>query len=280
MRFEIEQIGNCVLAPAIVAAALSVLSRRFLEPELHYRAGNAWAMVGGFITAYLLLPWAPKIPTESWHWIPYLAIATALIGPAAVAKGVSMGERVAIVILLATIGGLLLIPTWPDLQPARYRYAVGLACSFTVVWLLLAPLVGRVPSASFAFLFAAILIGGAAVLVLSGNLKIAQLAVAAAFSLCGCAGVAYFRTEEGIFRGALPLITVLLIGLMFTGYIESYSSVPVASYVTVVVAPLGLWLAELGIRGESVRRWQLAVRTASVLVPVAAAIALAGWATL
>ena len=53
-----------------------------------------WDSAAGFFVGYALLPdWAPLTPRLYWHWLPYVACATAIC-PIALSAGVSaLSER-------------------------------------------------------------------------------------------------------------------------------------------------------------------------------------------
>src|SRR5690606_22524823 len=97
------------------------------------------------------------------------------------------------------------------------------------------------------------------ILAAAGSLRFAQIAGCGAAALAGMALVAYFnrakRTADGI---ALPF-AVFAAGMMLIGRVNSFSDVPLISYLLPPVAPLALWLtmAVPTARTAATRRWLL-----------------------
>jgi hypothetical protein len=75
--------------------------------------------------------------------------------------------------------------------------------------------------------------------------------------------------------GAAAGLAVLLSGLIFTGYFNSFSDVPLGSYLLVLAAPVILWLAPLGPLKDLSGPKAFAVQTATVVAVLGASL---GWA--
>jgi hypothetical protein len=271
MRLEIELVCYGALAPAAVAAGALLLARKILPPDLDKRAAGPLALAGGFVAAYLLFSWTPAAPTEGWHWLPYLSLMAAVIGTVSRATGVTVAERFVLQLLLAGVAAWFLVPAWSDLQPVRHIYLAIVACSLLVLCLALEPAPARLRGASLPLALALVVFGGATVLVLSGSVKFAQLASVLAFALCGCAALS--RPDASL-SGAGPVVAVLLGGLMFTGYVQSFSNVPLASYLLVAAAPVAFWVEPAFFHAQ-IGPKQLIIRLIAVAAPTALAVLLA-----
>ena len=87
-------------------------------------------------------------PSRHWHWLPYLALASTLIGPIGLAGGVTVVERWLLHLLLAVVSAWFLVPTWASLQPLRGAYVILLTAVVFLLSTLLDPLPARLKDAS------------------------------------------------------------------------------------------------------------------------------------
>jgi hypothetical protein len=273
---DVEKVGYGLLLPAAVAAGVLYLSRRFLSREVAERQGAAVGLVAGFCAAYFLFSWTVARPTFYRNWLPYVGIVAGVLGPVALASGVRLGERWAVWLTLGLLAAwFLVLEGKGPFDPARLRAGLIAAGLFLVWCVCMEALARHLPGGMFPALLCLATLCGAAVLFQSGSLKFAQLAGAIAAPLAGCALVARFHRDEALMPGAVPPLGVLLGGLMFIGYNESFSNVPTASYALIPAAPLALWVCAVG----PLARWQgmrrLAVQAGVVLVPLAVALVLA-----
>ena len=275
MGFVTEVIGYGMLIPAAVSVAVLVVTRKFCPNELAIRSAGALALGGGFIVGYCLLPWAPLLPNAQWHWIPYLSAIAIVSAPVRLAPGASTARIWSILLLLAGLAAWLLVPSWAEPERTRHLYAAVVGVALLFLCGLLEPLAKRSPGALFPLLLCVVSAVGAVVLGLSGSVKFAQLAGVVAAAMGGCTAVSYFYPSEPLVYGAMATFSVLLGGLMFTGYVNSFSDLPMASYLLVPAAPLALWLCVLPAFGKLEGRSRWVAETAAVLVPLLVALALA-----
>ena len=124
------------------------------------------------------------------------------------------------------------------------------------------------------------LLFGAALLATSGSLRFAQVLGAGAGALCGMAAAAWLgaRARPLALAGISLSFTVLLAGMMLVGRVNSFSSVPLASYVLIPVAPLFLWISFAGPLSHLQGMKRATVQFALALTPCAAALVLAALA--
>lgn len=275
-RFLIENVGAGVLAPALATALLAWAATRFPARPTLQRALGALALPVGFLAGYLLLPWAPIRPTQPWHWLPWVAVVSAAAGVLGALAGPRWGLRLVAIALAAAVSAWCLVPDWTEWLD-RQPVAIGaLAVLLTALATTIRPLAVR-PSTGgrrLVVLLAVATIAGALVLGLSQNLKFAQLAGLIAASLGGWVLVAW-RGNPVPLADAIPAWAVLVGGLMFLGWAYSFSSVPLASYLLVPCAPLGLWVVEAGWPWELRGARRIIGQVLCVVLPLLVALGLA-----
>ncbi len=133
------------------------------------------------------------------------------------------------------------------------------------------PITSRSRGASVSLALCIALVGVSLVLVLSGNAKLAQLAGGAAACLGGATLVGWWRAEAGLGCESIAGAGVLTIGLAYSGYSLSFSSVPAWTYLVAVAAPLAVWVGAL-LRSRKLGGWK-AVTLTSLITLVISSIA-------
>lgn len=275
MSFEVELLVYGAAVPLFLAIALLVLGRQFLPTGIGDRTGAAAALAFGFGTAAVLFPWFPWKPEFAWHWLPYLGLLAAIAGGIGPSTKVPSWGRWLLWLGLAGVSALVIVPTWEKLESDRLGYIVGLASTFFVLIVLLDPLAARLAGNLLPTHLAITATVGAVILGLSGSAKYAQLGGAVAAAMGGCAIVGWFRQEMTWLRGAMPAFVVLLGGLMFTGYISSFTEIPWLSYLLVPLAPLMLWAGVWLPLGSLKGIWRMVAQFGLILIPLGIALALA-----
>ena len=266
MHFYFEALLYGALLPAAMfAAGLIASGRACAGKEGCAKFCRALAFGAGFLTGYVALGWAPLVPVDAWHWLAYLPLAAAFSAPLPIWLGMP---------LLALGSALLLVPSWEDFPRAAWMPAVGLS----VLLLGILRRLARTQSGPFpVLLWVVSFLAAAALLVLSGNAKLAQLAGVVA-ALLGVALVAsWFRLA--VLEDIMGSLAVLLPGLLLNGRFGSFSEVPLASYLLVAYAPLGGGLLALPVCKRLSPRRRRIVQLGAVLVPAALGVALGWFAT-
>jgi hypothetical protein len=244
MPFSLTDVLLGGVAPAIVAGVVLVLLRRFLPSELADRFAATVAVLSGFLTGYELLGLAPWMPTTHWHWLPYAMLGAAVIGP--VAEGGGAFKRVFSHMVMAVAAAWMLVPTWDDLDPSRTIYLVVIVVYVIGLASLLEPLVKRFPGPLLPAILWATMTTAAVVLALSGSLRFAQITLAGAAALFGLMLVACLKRDVNMLTGISSVFSVMAVGSLLIGRVNSFSEVPLASYMLVPVAPLLLWVCTTG----------------------------------
>ena len=163
-----------------------------------------------------------------------------------------------------------------DVQAATPRALWLFALVIFVEWLVLDALAKAAPGGAVALGMAVLCLAGAIVVLHAHSLRFTDAATVLAASLGGVAVVAWcFRVDVG---AAAAGGVVFLAGLMFAGQNETFSDVPVTSFLLPALAPLGgLLLLPLLLLSDSRRRSFLlqALFLVLILIPAVVAVVLA-----
>lgn len=263
------------VVPAIIACALMLLLRRFLPGDAAERYAAPVAVMVAFLAGYGMLALGPWQPTLHWQWLPYLAVAATLIGATALASGVRLLERWLLYALIAVAAAWFLVPDWEDLEPSWSVHVVVLTVYVTLLSALLQPLAARLPGPLVGTVLSLCMVVVAVVMVPAGSLRFLQVAGAVAGGYVGCTIATMFLNRRGEFGGIALLFAVLTAGLMLSGRANSYSGVPLVSYLLPPLAPLGLWFAAGAWESRWPGRTGSVVAAILVILPLAVAVGLA-----
>jgi hypothetical protein len=268
------------VVPAATAVGVYVLVARLLTAETAQRYAAALAFGIAFAVGYgLLSARADLIPKRHWHWIPYLALGAAVLGPIGAARGLGAAERWLLSLLAALGAAALLVPHWASLKPPRTTWVPVLTAYLGLLAALLEPLAGRVPART---LLAAMALAAACVAALIAgfvSLTYARPALSAVAALAGCWVACWFGLRFLPARGLGLAYAVVVGGWAFVGCIDPPR--PLAGLLVAPAAPLALWAC---VRGPIARASGLpatAARIAAVLrvLGTAAGLVLASGAT-
>lgn len=257
MPFSLADFLYGGLIPAAVAAALwRLLSRRPGASNLQ-RFATAAAFVAAVHAGYWLLALGKPAPASHWEWLPWaLVLSLAAAVPAASGQRGRLLTSV-LLLIVAVAASWLLVPDWEHLEPSWTAHLGALTVGIVVIAAGLAPLARRTPAAKVFVLLAVVLVCESVILALAGSLRFAQIAGCGAAALAGMSLAAFFdrmgRTAEGI---ALPF-ALLAAGMMLIGRVNSFSEVPLISYLLPPLSPLALWPMAAGplARTTARRRW-------------------------
>lgn len=263
------------IVPAIIAGVLMLLLRRFLPGDVAARYPAPVAVTIAFLTGYGVLALGLWQPSLHWHWLPYLVVAATVIGAAALADRVRLVERWLLYAVVSAAAAWFLIPDWHDLEPSWSVHAIVLSVYLVLLSALLQPLAARLPGSLIGTTLSICLVVVAVVMGISGSVRFAQIAGAAAGGFVGCTIAAMFRNRRGDFSGTALPFAVLAAGLMLSGRANSYSDVPLISYVLPPLAPLGLWLSAGAWESRRPGRVGSVMAAILVILPLATAVGLA-----
>jgi hypothetical protein len=286
LKFIVEAVAYGVLVPAAVTVAVLILARRWGKRHAGEapRGGAGLASGAGLLAGFVALAgsrqsgWEFLAPADSWHWLPLLSV---LATGAGVAEGVTSWPPVArggLRLLVAAATAWLLVRAESAVQAVNPWWHAEVGLAVLASWGLLDPLARRWPGPVLPALLASVALAAGVVLTLCGILKFAQIAGVLAAVLAGCAGPARWSPGEPPARGAVPGLSVLLPGLLFAGYFNTFSAVPPASFLLVLAAPLGLGVTASPPYSKSAGRRGRALSAAVTLLPLGLAVTLAALA--
>jgi len=272
MSAEVEFALFTVAAPLAAAAATALLLARFAPATLAERYALGAALAAGFAVGYwLLADWAPLVPEQHWHWLPYVG-AAAVLAAIGLAEGVSLPERWLGFALLSLVAAWQLVPLWPDLSPPRTATVPLLAGYLLLITGLLTALPDRLVGRTFVALLTTSAAATAVLVGLGVSGKLGQVAAAAAAAAAGCFAAAFFlRNRETPIRGLIPVYVVLAGGSAFAGTIEPLPPLPII--LIAPAAPLVLWLYAAGPLARLKGPAAIAAQCITVALPLLIAIA-------
>ncbi len=152
MKTAIE-IGYFVIPIVVSIAGFVFVGRVVKQPKVR-QCALAFSASVAFLIGYWLLPdWASMVPKRHWHWLPYLGLLAAMVGPLGSSPHkIPIAQRWLghlLLLSLAFLAAWLLVPTWSRLQGVRLVYVPALAMYLFIVITCLRPLASRVPSRLF-----------------------------------------------------------------------------------------------------------------------------------
>jgi len=218
-----------------------------------------------------LFPWQPE---KQWEWLPRIAAGVMLVGFVGRLPQVPRLDRWTLYALASGVAAWMLTPT--DVQAAT-PWAVWLfGGTFFVEWVVLDALAEAAPGGAVALGVALVLFAGGFVVLCAGWGSVSEAAIRMGFGFVGLVLVAWwFRVDVGT---AAPAGLEFVMGLLFAGYNNLESKVPLTSFLLPALAPLaGVMLLPLLLLSDSRRRSFLlqTLFLLFILIPVIVAVVLA-----
>jgi hypothetical protein len=178
------------------------------------------------------------------EWIPYLGVLAAFAAGLTHANGVLGGERWAAIYLVSFAAALLIVPTWPELAPARPIQIAVMAAGMTALVALLLPLLKRLSGAMVPSWLMVAAAATSGLIMLEQSETFGRPAALPAGALAGCIGAALIAKTPVDWRGLVFPFTVIAGGYAYLGSI--YPVTPLWMLLIVPIAPLGLWICAVG----------------------------------
>ncbi len=266
-----------IVLPVIVCAATLIGAWGPWRPETPRRLWPGAVALGlAFVPAFLAVDRWPGLPPHvTWHWIAWLVPVAMIAGVVDALIRWPTPLRLLGAVALAAMCGRALVGDWVD-YPWPWRGVTAAVIAAVAVSVNVAT--DRRPGAAVPLSLCVAAVGASVVLIGSGSAKLAQLAGALAACLGVAVVLAWWRPTVSLSRGGTAVVSVLLPGLVLSGYFSSFSEIPPWVYVLAAVAPAFTWPAAL-IRLEGLRDWQAtAIRVAAAALPVAITVAVAAMA--
>lgn len=258
--------------PATVAAAVVLTGTLFVSGGRAAAAGAVLAFVGGVAVGNVLRGVFPLRPGQaSWEWLPCAALAALAVELLARLPGIPVAVGWLVRGSAAGLAAWLLVPA--DLAAGAWWALPAFAGTVLGEWWILDRLDRRAPTGWVPLLLVLALGAGATVLIHAHSARLTDAATLAAAAVFGIATVAWWwRAESG---GTVPGVAVLLPGLLLAGQSETFSEVPVWSFVLVALAPLAAGPALLPVWNRLPTRCLRALEAALMLLPLVTAVILA-----
>lgn len=275
MPFSAMDVLLGFVLPALWAGGVFALLSRFSPDGFCARFAPSVAFVGGFLLGYFSLKLGPLVPESHWHWLPYVMLLPLVVGPVSVATGVTLLERLLLYALASVIAFWCLVPVRESLEPSRAALLLVSAGAVVLLACLLEPLSRKFSGSFFALILFLTLTFAAVLLAFSGSLRFAQIAGAGAGALAGVTGVCRLVPKADSLSGLSIGFVLFLWGILLVGRVNSFSNVPLASYLLIPLAPASLWLVTLGPLSRLKGKKRLLVSASLPIVISLVAIALA-----
>jgi hypothetical protein len=276
--YEFLVLGLCL--PAGVAAAVllaTALIARFVGRPALGDAGVTLALGAGYIAGHAAIHgWPPIPPLETTQWLlPLAVLGTALGLLADFWRGGTWLRGVLWLLVAESVVWVFLRPLLDPQNEVHVELPIllGVALGVACFWRALEALVERTEGPSLTLALTVTLAAAAVVLLLAHDLIECRLAGALLAASMGCLLVGAFTRKARLSRGGATVCALLLAGLGLDGHF--YAGLPTASAILVAIAPLGLWLGQLGLV-KRLGRWpRLLALGAAVMLPLGAGVGIA-----
>jgi hypothetical protein len=267
----LKQVLPAAIVAMMVAAGVCGFAL-FRGKERARGALGALAVGVAYLAGHLVVTgWISFPPADTTNWLPYFALAAAVLGAFCSFLPITAWARVVIFALVST--GALRLLLKPRFQygwsPGEgWAWVAGLGCAIVLLAIVLDALARRPGTAVEMPIFLLIVSAGTSgALMLSGSMLLGQFAMVLAAAVFGALVFAARKVAPG--RGIVPVFSLLVSALLVSGYF--FAELPVTSAVLLAFAPIPA-LIDIGITNKLLA---LGSRAALVSVTVALALILA-----
>lgn len=235
MDFVLSLLLQTALVPAVVSVMFVFALGKF---DRVTNSRGAIALGVGFFAGWCTQEWTTLQPVRYLDWLPWVGLTLSV---AAIVFSKYETRTLQGILLAAgcAASAWLLVPNFPRMQPSRI-VALGIVATVSVLMVVtLEKTSKRIDSRLLITCLMATGTAASIVLAQSFAMKFAQIMGMLTAALVGSLLLNSRRTDQsqtGLCLIFLPLLT----NLMFIGYANSSSDVPVFSYGLIALAPLGL----------------------------------------
>ena len=267
----LEQVLPAAIVAMMVAAGVCGFALFWGKERVRGALGPIAVGVAYLVGHLAITGWASFPPTDTTNWLPYFALAAAVLGAFCALLPIAAWGRV-IIFALVSIGALRLLLR-PKFQYSwslgeGWTWVAGLGCAIVLLAIVLDALARRPGTAVEMPIFLLIVSAGTSgALMLSGSMLLGQYAMVLTAAVFGALVFTARRVHLG--RGIVPVFSLLLGTLLVSG--DSFAELPLTSAGLLAFAPLSA-LIDLGITNKLLA---LGSRAALVSVTVALALVLA-----
>lgn len=269
--FLLKQILPAAIMAMMVAAGVCGFAL-FLGKERARGVLGPLAVGVAYLAGHLIIAgWTSFPPADTTNWLPYFALAAAVLGAFCAVLPITAWVRVVIFALVST--GALRLLLKPKFQygwsPGEgWAWVVCLGCAIVLLAVILDALARRPGTAVEMPVFLLIVCAGTSgALMLSGSMLLGQFATVLAAAIFGT--LVFSAGKVALGRGIVPVFSLLIGGLLVSGYF--FAELPAASAGLLAFAPI----LALSYVGRSNKLLALGIRAALVSIPVAVALVLA-----
>ena len=269
--FLLKQILPAAIVAMIVAGGVGGLALYWGKEHVRSALGPLAIGLAYFSGHLVITGWVSFPPADTTNWLPYFALAAAVLGASFGVRPTRAWARV-LIFALVSAGALRLL-----LKPKfQYGWPLGegwlwvacLVCALGFLAVILDALARRVATAAEIPAILLIVSAGAfGGLMLSGSMLLGQFAAVLAGAVFGSLVFTIRRVNLG--RGIVPVFSLLLGALLVSGYF--FAELPASSAALIAFAPA---LALIPIRMPS-KLVAFGIRAGLVSVPVIVALVLA-----
>lgn len=267
----LKQVLPAAIAAMMVGAGVCAFALFWGRERARGALGPLAVGVAYFLGHLAITGWTSFPPADTTNWLPYFALAAAVLGAFCSVLPITAWSRVAIFALVST--GALRLLLRPKFQygwsPGEgWVWVAGLGCAIVLLAIVLDALARRPGTAVETPIFLLIVSAGTSgALMLSGSMLLGQFAMVLAAAVFGALVFAIRKVALG--RGIVPVFSLLLSALLVSGYF--FAELPATSAVLLAFAPVPA-LIDIGLTNKLLA---LGSRAALVSVSVALALVLA-----
>ena len=269
--FLLEQILPAAVMAMTVAAGVCGFALYWGKERARGALGPL-AIGLAYLSGHLVITgWVPFPPADTTNWLPYFALAAAILGASCAMLPTKAWARV-LIFAVVSAGALRLL-----LKPKfQYGWSLGegwlwvacLMCALVLLAVILDALGRRTATAIEMPAFLLITCAGAfGALMLSGSMLLGQFAGVLGAAVFG--SLVFTARKVALGRGIVPVFSLLLVALLLSGYF--FAELPAGSALLLAFASV---LALVPIRMPN-RLLAFGVRAALVSLPILVALVLA-----
>src|ERR1043166_5077902 len=263
-----EQILPSAIIAMVVAAGICGFAL-WLGQERVRAAGGSLALGLAYLSGHLVITgWVTFPPADTTNWLPFFALATAILGAFCGVLEIKAWPRVLIFGLVSA--GALRLLLKPKFSygwslPEGYLWVTGLAGAMVLLAIVIDALIRRSVAAFEMPALLLIVCGGTfGALMLSGSILLAQFGAVLGAAVFGSLVFAIRKVSFG--RGIVPVFSLLISALVISGHF--FAELPVTSAVLLAFAPVAA-LIPITLSGKLLTS---ALRLALVSIPVVVAV--------
>src|ERR1700730_9063717 len=266
--FLLKQILPAAIISMMVAAGVCGFALSWGKERARSALGPLAIGLAYFSGHLVITGWVPFPPADTTNWLPYFALAAAVLGALCGALPTKVWARL-LIFAVVSAGSLRLL-----LKP-KFSYGwsptegcIWLAClagAMVGLALVLDALTRRSATAIEMPAFLLITCAGTfGALMLSGSMLLGQFAAVLGAAVFG--SLVFTARKVALGRGIVPVFSLLLVALLLSGYF--FAELPAASAVLLAFASV-LALVPIGLPGKLL---PFGVRAALVSIPILVAL--------